>query len=140
VSDVFSPEKRSEVMSRIKGKGNKETELQMVSILKKYRIKGWRRNQKIFGKPDFVFWKERVALFVDGCFWHNCPLHSTKPKNNSIFWENKLKKNQERDIQVNHELKKRKWHVIRIWEHELKDQDAVAFRVRSELESSLSSS
>lgn len=126
-------------MARIKGRGNVETEICLLKILKKYRIKGWRRNQKVYGKPDFVFWRERVALFIDGCFWHCCPIHATMPRNNSNFWEKKLKRNHERDEQVNHELQIRKWHVIRIWEHELKDQEAVAGKIRSELDRRMSS-
>jgi DNA mismatch endonuclease (patch repair protein) len=91
--DVFSTQKRSEVMSKIRGKGNKETELEMISILKEFHMIGWRRNQPIFGKPDFIFRKYRLAIFVDGCFWHQCPLHSNLPKNNEEFWKKKLQSN-----------------------------------------------
>jgi len=124
--DVFSKEKRSEVMSKIRGRGNKDTELAMILIFKNYHITGWRRKQKILGKPDFTFWKQRVLVFVDGCFWHSCPLHATKPKNNQEFWEKKLGSNVERDIYVNRELERKGWLVIRIWEHELKNKDDVA--------------
>lgn len=68
MTDVFTKQKRSEVMSRIKGKGNKDTELVMIQILRKYHISGWRRNQVVLGKFDFVFPKQKVALFVDGYF------------------------------------------------------------------------
>jgi DNA mismatch endonuclease (patch repair protein) len=74
--DVFTKRKRSEVMSRIRGRGNKETELALAKLLRKHRITGWRRNQAVFGKPDFVFRRQRLAVFVDGCFWHGCPIHS----------------------------------------------------------------
>ncbi len=80
--DVFTKQKRSQVMSRIRGSGNKETELALISLFKRRRITGWRRNQKVFGKPDFVFRSVRVAVFVDGCFWHGCPKHGTLPANN----------------------------------------------------------
>lgn len=105
MSDVFTKEKRSQVMSRIKGKGNKDTELAMIQILRKFHISGWRRNQAVFGKPDFVFPKQKLALFVDGCFWHACPLHGTMPKNNRPFWEEKLGGNVERDRQVTRQLR-----------------------------------
>src|ERR1044071_2772195 len=106
MSDVFTKEKRSEVMSRIKGKGNKDTELAMILILQKYRISGWRRNQAVFGKPDFIFPKQKIALFVDGCFWHGCPLHSNMPKNNREFWEKKLGANRLRDKTVTRQLRR----------------------------------
>ena len=84
--DVFSKAKRSEVMSRIRGVGNKGTELALIRVFRAHRITGWRRHQPVFGKPDFVFRKLHVARFVDGCFWHGCPQHATKPRNNAAFW------------------------------------------------------
>jgi DNA mismatch endonuclease, patch repair protein len=126
MSDVFTKEKRSQVMSRIRGKGNKDTEIAMILILRKYHISGWRRNQVVFGKPDFIFAKQKIALFVDGCFWHGCPLHSNMPKNNQEFWARKLQANKDRDKLVTRTLRKSGWKVIRIWEHELKDHRKVA--------------
>ena len=108
-------------MSRIKGKGNKDTELVMIQILRKNHISGWRRNQALLGKPDFVFPKQKIALFVDGCFWHGCPKHSNMPKNNREFWAKKLQANKDRDKFVNRELCRLGWRVIRVWEHELKE-------------------
>jgi DNA mismatch endonuclease (patch repair protein) len=70
-------------------------------------------------RPDFVFRKARLALFVDGCFWHNCPRHATKPKNNRAFWRRKLSANLKRDKLVNRALRRAGWRVVRIWEHEL---------------------
>lgn len=129
MTDVFTKEKRSEVMSRIKGKGNKDTELAMIQILRSNHISGWRRNQAVLGKPDFIFPKNKVALFVDGCFWHSCPKHSNMPKNNQEFWREKLQKNKDRDKFVTHELQKLGWKVIRVWEHELADSEHVAKRI-----------
>jgi DNA mismatch endonuclease (patch repair protein) len=114
--DVFTKAKRSQVMSRIRGSGNKETELALASLLRLHRIKGWRRHQPVFGKPDFIFPKARVAVFVDGCFWHGCPKHATKPKNNRAFWQRKLASNKKRDLLVTRTLRKAGWRVIRIWE------------------------
>jgi len=126
MTDVFSKEKRSEVMSKIRGKGNKDTELAMIRVFREYHITGWRRNQRLVGKPDFTFWKQRVVVFVDGCFWHGCPIHATMPKNNKEFWEKKLGANKVRDEFVTQELKSKGWTVIRIWEHEIKKPDLVA--------------
>ena len=127
--DVFTKEKRSEVMSRIRGKGNRDTELAMIRILRRYHISGWRRNQPILGKPDFIFPKHRMALFVDGCFWHCCPEHSTVPKNNQEFWTKKLEMNKARDGFVTGELGRLGWRVVRVWEHELKDPSEVAAKI-----------
>jgi DNA mismatch endonuclease (patch repair protein) len=117
--DVFTKAKRSEVMSRIRGRGNKETELALVKLLRAHGITGWRRHQPLFGRPDFLFRRERVAIFVDGCFWHGCPKHSNMPVNNRRFWENKLSANRQRDLLVTQTLKADGWRVVRIWEHEM---------------------
>ena len=116
MSDIFTKAKRSEVMSRIRGRGNKATELALAKLFRRNKITGWRRHQKIFGKPDFAFPKLRLAVFVDGCFWHGCPKHATKPKNNRVFWNQKLSANKKRDVLVNRQLRKLGWRVIRIWE------------------------
>lgn len=120
MADVFSKSKRSEVMSRVRGSGNKRTELALAKLLRKHGCKGWRRHQKNFGKPDFVFSKSHLAVFVDGCFWHGCPKHATMPKSNRSFWCRKLSKNKKRDRLVNHTLRRQGWHVIRIWECRLR--------------------
>ena len=117
--DVFTKAKRSEVMSRIRGRGNKETELELMKLLREHRITGWRRNQKVFGKPDFLFRRNRLALFVDGCFWHGCPKHCKIPAGNRSFWKKKFAANKARDRRVNRELRRLGWQVIRIWEHDL---------------------
>ncbi len=106
-------------MSRIKSRGNKKTEIALIYFFRRHQITGWRRNQKIFGKPDFVFGRERLAVFVDGCFWHGCPKHGTQPKRNRAFWKNKFARNIARDRRVNRALRVANWRVLRIWEHEL---------------------
>jgi DNA mismatch endonuclease (patch repair protein) len=117
VADIYSKAKRSEVMSRIRGRGNKDTEVALAKLFRRHKITGWRRNQKIFGKPDFVFRRERLAVFVDGCFWHGCPKHGTKPKGNAAFWKKKFARNQARDRLVNCTMRRTGWRVLRIWEH-----------------------
>ena len=117
--DVFTKTKRSEVMSRIRGRGNKDTELALVKLLRRHRITGWRRNQSVFGKPDFIFASLKLAVFVDGCFWHGCPKHCNQPANNRAFWQHKLAANKKRDALVTRTLRRTGWRVLRVWEHEL---------------------
>ena len=140
MADVFTKGKRSEVMSRIRGRGNKDTELALAKLLRRHGITGWRRDQSVFGKPDFVFPELKLAIFVDGCFWHGCPNHCNPPKwlkkssmpaNNPpspkgglrrtgrAFWRRKLAGNKARDRVVNRNLRRAGWRVVRIWEHEL---------------------
>jgi DNA mismatch endonuclease (patch repair protein) len=124
MADVFSNAKRSEVMSRIRSSGNKDTEQALIGVFRSGGFSGWRRRQNLFGKPDFVFRKKRVAVFVDGCFWHACPLHGTMPKTNTEFWMAKISKNRLRDQLVNETLEQKGWVVLRIWEHELRRKNA----------------
>ena len=165
--DVFTKAKRSEVMSRIRSRGNKDTELALTRLLRANGISGWRRHVEIRGsavtsvydrrnagahraplqrtsrrdvptfriKPDFVFRRVRLALFVDGCFWHGCPKHATKPKNNGAFWRRKLSANQQRDQIVNRILRKAGWRVLRVWEHELmrKNETRLLHRIQRAL-------
>jgi DNA mismatch endonuclease (patch repair protein) len=119
MSDIFSKTKRSQVMSRIRSTGNRATELRLISLMRRHRITGWRRGAIITGKPDFVFRVHRIAVFVDGCFWHGCRKHSTLPKSNRRYWIGKIRRNTERDKTVNRELRRRGWRVVRVWEHEL---------------------
>ncbi|MGH7945122.1 MAG: very short patch repair endonuclease [Opitutaceae bacterium] len=119
MSDVFSRKKRSAVMSLIRGAGNKDTELRLIAIFRMHGIKGWRRRRDLVGKPDFIFPRERIVVFVDGCFWHGCPTHATWPKQNAEFWRTKILGNQRRDRAVGRLLKKAGWRVVRIWEHAL---------------------
>lgn len=119
MADVFTKTKRSEVMSRIRGSGNKGTEIALAKLFRKHGVTGWRRNQPLFGKPDFTFRRQRVVVFVDGCFWHGCPKHFNMPVNNRAFWKEKLFANKQRDQLVTKTLRKQRWQVIRVWEHEL---------------------
>jgi len=117
--DVFSRQKRSEIMSRVKSRGNAATEQRLIRFFKQYGVTGWRRRHSLFGQPDFVFPKLRVAVFVDGCFWHSCPQHCTWPTSNRLFWLAKLARNRARDRLVNRTLRNAGWRVLRIWQHEL---------------------
>jgi DNA mismatch endonuclease (patch repair protein) len=183
MADVFSKRKRSEVMSRIRSRGNRDTELAMAHLLRAHKISGWRRhvrvavesswlsvegrkgrntgwrrqvratvegrwlkvesrkprkapqpstfNPQLAVRPDFVFLKSRTAIFVDGCFWHGCPKHATKPANNRAFWRRKLAGNKTRDRVVNRALRRASWRVLRIWECDLaKHPEACVRRIQ----------
>ena len=130
MTDVLTPEQRRFNMSRIRSKGNRSTEERMVSLLRDKGIHGWRRHYDLPGKPDFVFRSERVALFVDGCFWHACPDCYRMPTTNVAYWQAKRARNRRRDRHVTHELRGRNWHVVRVWEHSLREPDKVAARLR----------
>lgn len=119
MSVLFSGLTRSQLMSRIRARGNARTELAFASLLKSIGIKGWRRHQPILGTPDFSFKQPRLCIFIDGCFWHGCPLHSTHVLKQSPLWQAKIYANRRRDKNVSRELRKNGWRVLRIWEHEL---------------------
>jgi DNA mismatch endonuclease (patch repair protein) len=127
-------------MSRIRGRGNKETELALVKLFRRHHITGWQRHQPVFGKPDFVFPRIRVAVFVDGCFWHNCPKHSNIPANNRAFWVKKLTGNAVRDKIVSRTLRREDWRVLRIWEHELRKPARVLARIEKAFRTARSAS
>jgi DNA mismatch endonuclease (patch repair protein) len=120
MADVFPVGFRSEIMSRVRSKGNRATELRLGSLMRSQGVVGWRRNQSVFGSPDFVFPKARLAVFVDGCFWHGCPQHCKCPSSNRRFWKRKLSANRRRDLLVNRILRHKGWHVVRIWQHDLR--------------------
>jgi DNA mismatch endonuclease (patch repair protein) len=130
MADVFTKEKRSEIMSAVRSQGNARTEMRAISIMREHGLRGWRRRYPLFGKPDFVFPKARIAVFIDGCFWHACPTHGKLPATNRIFWSNKLQRNTDRDRVVAATLRVKGWRVIRIWQHELGDTERVARRIR----------
>lgn len=123
MSDIFSKAKRSKLMSRIRSHGNAATELRFICLLTNFGITGWRRHYRLIGKPDFVFQKFRLAVFVDGCFWHGCPRCYREPKSNRTFWRRKIAANRERAVAVKRELQKSGWRVFRIWQHELKTKN-----------------
>ncbi|HEV2692852.1 MAG TPA: very short patch repair endonuclease [Verrucomicrobiae bacterium] len=175
MADIFTKAKRSHVMSLIRSRGNKDTEVVLAKMLRRHKITGWRRHLLIrvatrvassklsvesrkkskpergtprtnnsqpstktsqltlTVRPDFVFTKSRVAVFVDGCFWHGCPIHGTKPKGNRAFWKNKFATNIARDQRVNLALRSAKWRVLRIWEHELKQEPRLLKRLTLKL-------
>lgn len=123
MSDIFTPEKRSDVMKAVKSRNTKTTELKMIEIFKELHIIGWRRTYPLLGKPDFVFPKKRVVVFVDGCFWHGHDCRNVTPSDNAEFWEAKRLYNKKHDEEVTQTLVEKNWTIIRIWECELKKKN-----------------
>ena len=137
MSDVFDKQKRSDIMSKVRSKGNKSTELRLIKLFNEHQIIGWRRNYLVQGKPDFVFMKQRVAVFIDGCFWHGHDCRNTRPSDNAEYWQTKRERNMKRDLKVTELFEKRGWRVLRIWECELKKSNEAATieRIQSVLNS-----
>lgn len=95
----------------------------MLAFFKSNHITGWRRTYPLVGKPDFVFPQKRIAVFVDGCFWHGHDCRNVTPKDNAEFWNIKRKYNREHDEVVTKALQSKNWKVVRIWECELKKKN-----------------
>jgi DNA mismatch endonuclease (patch repair protein) len=117
--DVYDKATRSAVMQKVLSSGNKSTELQLIKVFNKYEITGWRRNYPVKGHPDFIFLHKKIAVFVDGCFWHGHDCRNTRPKENAKYWKMKRERNIAHDRAVTSDIKNRGWIVIRIWECEL---------------------
>jgi DNA mismatch endonuclease (patch repair protein) len=95
---------------------SRSTENRLIALLRGNGITGWRRSYPLHGKPDFVFPRSRVAVFVDGCFWHGHPTNCRMPKANRAYWERKIARNVVRDRLVTRVLREKGWKVVRIWE------------------------
>lgn len=128
MAERMTKEQRSYTMSRIRSSGNTSTELLLMQIFRKTGITGWRRKAALVGKPDFVFPKERIAVFADGCFWHGCSRCFKAPKSNRAYWKKKIDGNILRDKKVNAELRKAGWRVLRIMEHSIRDHPRTCIR------------
>lgn len=127
MTDIMTPVQRSRCMSKVKSKGTKPEVLfrkALWSIGIRYRL-----HQPLPGKPDLVISKNKIVIFVDGCFWHQCPRHGSIPKSNSAFWEKKLARNVKRDHDVTQNLEKLGWQVLRFWECEINEQLSEAVNV-----------
>lgn len=123
---------RSYNMSRIRGT-NTHPELLLRRGLWKLGLR-YRIKTKIPGRPDIAFISARVAVFIDGCFWHGCETHLKWPKKNAKFWRAKILQNRARDSRVSLDLTAAGWHLIRLWEHEIgEDLPKCIARVVSEV-------
>lgn len=134
MADVFNKANRSRIMAAVRSTGNKATELRLVDVLRDNGIKGWRRHEKLPGKPDFVFKREKVVVFVDGCFWHGCPEHLRRPASNREYWFAKINKNITRDRETTKRLRMLGWTVLRLWEHDLKNPATIVRGLRAALD------
>jgi DNA mismatch endonuclease (patch repair protein) len=129
MADTLTRSERSALMSKIRSEGNRSTELRLIQIFRAHKITGWRRNFPLIGKPDFVFPKAHLCVFVDGCFWHGCPKCYRRPKSKRIFWRKKVAMNQTRDKAVVRELRRLGWRVVRFWECRLQIEVSVYKKV-----------
>lgn len=118
MADVFTKEKRSWIMSRIRSKWTKQEKL-VHNYLKSMKIKH-KMHPKMSGSPDIILTDKKIAIFLQGCFWHKCPKHYKEPKSNRDYWLPKIEKNVARDKKNINLLKKEGWKVVKVWEHDLK--------------------
>ena len=124
--DNLSKEHRQKNMTNIRSKNNRTTERKLRSSFAGAGISGFKLNDaSLPGRPDFSFPKSKLAVFVDGCFWHGCPECYVRPKSNQEYWDKKHSSNKERDMNVDESLRKMGWASVRIWEHTLKDTQSV---------------
>jgi DNA mismatch endonuclease, patch repair protein len=107
-------------MSQIRGK-NTRPELTFRKLLASAGLRGYRVHYNLPGKPDVVFTRNKLAIFVDGCYWHMCPADFRVPATRTGFWLRKIRSNAERDRKIDLDLAKRGWYVMRYWEHEIKN-------------------
>lgn len=132
--DTVSQETRSRVMAQVRSQRNRSTEWRLRACLVRAGIRGWKLNPiDVPGKPDFVFQDKRLAVFVDGCYWHGCPKCYRRPSSNTEYWDAKVNRNRNRDVKTTAELRRCGWRVLRIWEHELKSIGTVLERIQTGL-------
>lgn len=137
---TFGGLSRGQLMARVRGVGNKTTERRLVVLLRGAGLAGWRRQQALPGKPDFSWSRARVAVFVDGCFWHGhgCGRNVT-PRTNAKAWREKINRNQARDRRVDRALRRAGWSVLRVWECALaRTPERCVTRIRRRIEERLS--
>lgn len=128
MADVLTKEQRSYNMSRIRSRDT-QPEFVLRKAVSEVGFRGYRLHYKLTGKPDIVFPGRKIAIFIDGCFWHKCPGCFTRPETNKAFWTAKIDSNVKRDKIVNMELRKNGWKVLRIWEHELKNEKLIKRKI-----------
>ena len=135
MADNLTPEQRHKNMTHIKSTNTKiEKDITKALWNLGYRF---RKNVKgLPGKPDIAIKKYKIVVFLDSCFWHKCPEHFKKPKSNLEYWEPKIKRNVERDAEIKRYYQQKNWHILRIWEHEVKkDFDNTLSKIKNFIES-----
>jgi DNA mismatch endonuclease (patch repair protein) len=118
--DTITSEQRSKVMSRVRSKDT-TLEVKVRSALFRRGLR-FRKHYNLPGVPDIVFVRERLAVFIDSCFWHGCPKHLRMPATNSEYWQKKIARNIERDRAYARWYRKSEWRMMRVWEHDLKER------------------
>lgn len=118
MADIMTPEQRRKTMSSIRAVSKLESIVASELWKKGYRFR--RNTRKMMGTPDISIKKYKVVIFIDSCFWHQCPKHGNVPKTNVKFWEKKFSRNKERDEEVNVYYEEKGWNIKRIWEHEVR--------------------
>lgn len=118
--DTFDKKTRSRIMAAVRSKGNRSTETRFRAVLAASGLRGWQMQaHNLPGHPDFAFRRKRVAVFVDGCFWHGCPKCYRRPKSKRNYWDAKVERNKSRDKKNRQDLRKIGWKTLRFWEHQL---------------------
>jgi DNA mismatch endonuclease (patch repair protein) len=131
--DVLTQEQRKYNMSQIRGK-NTVPEVKLRKLLWLQGLRGYRIHYNLPGKPDIVFTKKKIAIFVDGCFWHKCPVCFQEPETRKEFWMKKIQSNVDHDKKVNAQLKELGWMVMRFWEHEVREKpDPVIKKIKKKM-------
>jgi len=123
-ADILTPQQRAYCMSRIRGRDT-VPEIRFRKALWGLGVR-YRAKNRLSGRPDIVIKNARIVVFVDGCFWHQCPKHFVMPRTRRQFWKNKIEGNKRRDRVVNKTLRRDGWTVLRFWEHEIDEQLARA--------------
>mgnify|MGYP003535562790 FL=1 len=119
MSDRITSEQRSKVMSKIRAKSHLEDMVARELFRRGVRYR--RNNRRLLGTPDISITKYKIVIFIDSCFWHSCPIHGSRPKSNVEFWNKKLNRNIEKDIEVNSFSISNDWNILRVWEHDIRN-------------------
>lgn len=119
MSDRITSEQRSKIMSKIRAKSHLEDMVARELFRRGVRYR--RNNRRLLGTPDISIAKYKIVIFIDSCFWHSCPIHGTRPKSNVEFWNKKLNRNTEKDMEVNSFYISNDWNILRVWEHDIRN-------------------
>ena len=120
MTDNLTKEQRTKNMKAIKSSHTKMEDY-ICKVLWKEGFRFRKNVKNLPGKPDIAIKKFKIVIFLDSCFWHKCPEHFKKPKSNLEYWDPKIERNVKRDIEVNKFYNDNQWHILRIWEHEFKN-------------------
>lgn len=119
MADKINKEQRRKNMQAIRSQSKLENRVSRLLWNKGYRFR--KNDRTLFGKPDISIKKYKIVIFIDSCFWHACEIHGNKPKSNQDYWNKKLPRNKERDLEVTTYYKEKGWFIKRIWKHQVKE-------------------